>query len=452
MKKSHWTITSVILDALLANAAVVLAFYIRFGFDVPLFNFTAYLKLAPLFTAVLLLSFYVYDLYNVERLLGGWNTFFSILKACTLTVLLLLAGGFLFQAFSFPRSVFVISWVNMVVLLSFFRLYVFSLIKINWPKQNVLIVGNNQASTELIAMLDEHLKWGINVCGVLSSNEKDIGADLNGTKIIGTYAETVDMVRMLKADRIIFTDPAEARFALSELTKHPDVSVKVEIVPEVYEILIGRLEYNNIEDIPLIEVNKGVQKSYLTFWKTGFDLLLALVLTVLLAPLFLIVAIVIKLTSKGPVFYLQERVGKAFKPFKIIKFRTMIADAEKESGPVLAAANDPRTTRAGAVLRKYHIDELPQIYNVLSGQMSFIGPRPERPVFVEQYMKSVSGYGERYRVKPGITGLAQISGYYASDADRKLKFDLMYIYNPSFLLDLKILLRTAKILLSGKEY
>jgi len=167
----------------------------------------------------------------------------------------------------------------------------------------------------------------------------------------------------------------------------------------------------------------------------------------LLVPLFVVVSMLIVILSPGSVFYLQERVGRGGKVFRLIKFRTMIPDAERQSGETYSPENDPRVTSVGAVLRRFRLDELPQLINVLKGDMSFVGPRPERPVFVDKFAAIVLGYHERHKVKPGITGLAQVRGYYDTTAENKLKYDLAYIYNHSFSLDLMILLETIKVVL-----
>jgi sugar transferase (PEP-CTERM system associated) len=219
-----------------------------------------------------------------------------------------------------------------------------------------------------------------------------------------------------------------------------------------YEMLTGKLLVESINPSWLIFSN-GFQKSRMRrFIKRSSDVVLAAVLLIFLSPLFLLAAIAIKLNSPGPVFFSQERVGEGHKVFRVHKFRSMVQDAEKQSGPVWAQENDPRITKTGRVLRRLRIDELPQLWNVLKGEMSFVGPRPERPMFVEELEKLVRYYRERFAVKPGITGWAQVNyGYGASvrDAVEKLNYDLFYIKNMSILMDMMVILRTIKILLFG---
>ena len=219
-----------------------------------------------------------------------------------------------------------------------------------------------------------------------------------------------------------------------------------------YEMLTGKLIVELINPSWLI-FSRGFEKSKVRrVFKRAVDLLLVLLFGLLLGPFLIFMAILIKLESAGPVFFTQDRVGERGRNYMVFKFRSMVQDAEKLSGPVWAQENDPRVTRVGRIMRRLRIDELPQMWNVLKGEMSFVGPRPERDVFVQQLEKVVPYYRERFTVKPGITGWAQVNyGYGASVADaiEKLNYDLFYIKNMSFMMDLLVLLRTVKIVLFG---
>jgi lipopolysaccharide/colanic/teichoic acid biosynthesis glycosyltransferase len=189
---------------------------------------------------------------------------------------------------------------------------------------------------------------------------------------------------------------------------------------------------------------------YYAFLKRLADLLFSSLLLVAAGPL-LLVSIVAMVASAGlPVFFSQERVGRNLKPFRVHKLRTMVKDAEETTGPVIAGENDDRITTAGRFLRRFRIDELPQLINIIKGEMSFVGPRPERPFFVQRYLKEVPGYRERFNVKPGATGLAQVSGSYATTPERKLKYDLIYIYHQNPLMDIQIVTETLRVVLTGR--
>jgi exopolysaccharide biosynthesis polyprenyl glycosylphosphotransferase len=222
------------------------------------------------------------------------------------------------------------------------------------------------------------------------------------------------------------------------------------VVPSPYEILIGRRENLRLHDIPLIEVRHDQSAGEGALVKRAFDVVVALLLLAATLPVMLVVAAAVRVTSSGPVIFRQVRVGQDGRPFVIYKFRTMHAEAEQATGPVLASTNDPRVTTLGRVLRATRLDELPQLWNVLRGDMSFVGPRPERPEFVEQYEAEIQGYRERFKVRPGLTGWAQVNGEYHTSPSTKLKYDLAYMYNRSLWLDLKILSETAKVMLTRR--
>src|SRR3989449_6905389 len=201
---------------------------------------------------------------------------------------------------------------------------------------------------------------------------------------------------------------------------------------------------------PLIEVIREPLAGGASAVKHAFDAGLAAVLILVTLPVMALVALAIRLTSRGPVLFFQERVGKDCRPFTMVKFRTMRVDAERKTGPVLASENDPRITWLGRYLRALRLDELPQLWNVLCGDMSFVGPRPERPEFVRDFERDIQGYAERFRVRPGLTGYAQVNGEYHTSAATKLKYDLAYIYNRSLWLDVRILADTVKVMLTQR--
>ena len=222
------------------------------------------------------------------------------------------------------------------------------------------------------------------------------------------------------------------------------------VVPSPYEILIGRRDRLRLHDIPLIEVVREPPGELSLVGKRVFDFVLAAVLLVILAPLLAAVALTSWFTSGRPVLFRQTRVGRGGRAFTMFKFRTMREDAERATGPVLARENDPRATRLGRWLRTLRLDELPQLWNVSRGDMSFVGPRPERPEFVETFRSGIHGYTERFKMSPGLTGYAQVNGEYHTSPETKLKYDLAYIYNHSLWLDVKILSETAKVILTRR--
>jgi exopolysaccharide biosynthesis polyprenyl glycosylphosphotransferase len=223
-------------------------------------------------------------------------------------------------------------------------------------------------------------------------------------------------------------------------------------VPGFYELLIGKVHRLHVHDIPLVEVLREPTSRPYRHLKRLLDVGFAVLLGAAAAPLAALAALLVRLEDGGPVLYSQERVGEGLRPFCLYKFRTMAPDAESSTGPVLASAEDGRVTRVGRWLRRYRVDELPQLWNVLRGEMSLVGPRPERPFFVERFLAEIPGYAERFKVKPGVTGLAQVRGTYGTSAQNKLRYDLAYVYNQSVGLDLAVLADTVKEVLNSRSH
>lgn len=450
MSRRSWQTVSVLLDIAFINLGIILAFWLRFSGKLPAFNFQAYTNLAGFISLILVGCLYFYDLYKPEKIQGASSIVPAVIKAVSLGLIFTTSLTFFVRLFSFPRLVFFLSWLVLVTLLSSWRVIGAKLLKINWPEQKVLVVGTNELAKQVLEELKNRSAWGYKVVGVVSRKPSYVGRALDGTKVIGVISELVSIIQEKQVDRVIVATPMRQRELLEELGRtQAGQQVKVEVIPDLYEILIGRVDYSLLSDIPLIQLTKDPVPSWIKVSKNFFDRLLAGIFLLLLAPFMLIFALLIKITSPGPVFYKQERVGQGEKPFWLIKFRTMIDNAEAQTGPVLAADDDHRITTIGRFLRRYRLDELPQLFNILKGEMSFVGPRPERPFFVKQFKKSIPGYAERFLLKPGLTGLAQISGSYATTPTNKLKYDLIYLYNQSLFLDLKILLATVKVVLTG---
>ncbi len=445
MSKSRWLVLSVILDALVVNVAIVAAFYVRFGGTLPAFNFQAYSSLAFYITVILLVALYVYGLYEVQRTPNGWEILSSVSQAATLGVMLVVILTFFVGFFSFPRTVFVLAWIFLIALLTGWRIVAARLLKVTWPVQKILVVGDGEIANQLVRELESRAQWGYDVIGVATGN----GSEEPAAPLLGSVEDITRIVRERGVDRIIVTSPTKHREILEDLARSDEAGVQVDVVPELYEIFMGTVD-NLVSDIPLMELTKRPTPDWVLVTKRLIDISLALVLLVIFSPVLLLSAIAIKLTSPGPLLFRQERVGKDERPFEVMKLRTMIAGAEAKTGPVMASESDARVTGVGRFLRRYRIDELPQLVNIMRGDMSFVGPRPERRFFVDQFKEAIPGYRERFRVKPGVTGLAQVSGSYATTAENKLKYDLIYMYHQSLFMDLKILLETVRVMLTGR--
>jgi len=453
MSRGRFIALSLALDALLVNASFVAAFFVRFGGELPPFNFGAYLALWPLLTLIYLGAGYIYGLYEPERTEGSWPLARAVFQAATLGIVLTAAVAFFLgpRFFSFSRLVILVAWAIQLTVLVGWRLAALRLTPIRWPEQRVLIVGTGPTAYELAAELDRRAEWGHRVVGMLSRTGDDTGASAGDARfpVLGTVTDAPQVVRDRGVDRVIIASPAALREVVEDLALNNESEVRVEVIPELYEIFIGTVD-STVSDIPLMELTRPESPGWFRLAKRLLDTALALVLLVALSPVLLLAALGILLTMGWPIVYTQDRTGRDLRPFNVVKFRTMVRDAEQRSGPVLAEEDDPRITPLGRLLRRYRIDELPQVVNILKGDMSFVGPRPERPFFVEQHLAEIPGYRERFRVKPGVTGLAQVSGSYATTPERKLKYDLIYLYHQSLLMDVQILVETVRVVLTGR--
>lgn len=305
-----------------------------------------------------------------------------------------------------------------------------------------LIVGAGTVGQALATSLEAHGR-----CTVVGFVDDDPALQAAPWQVLGTRENTAELVRRYGVDEVIlaYAPTWQQRMAEELLASHPGLTVRV--VPSPYEAMMktGAVEsFGDIAVVQLIQRGSGFRDTA----KRTFDLLTAVVGLVLFAPLMALAALLIRLSSPGPVIFRQERVGRGGVPFTLYKFRTMVPDAERQTGPVLAAGkDDERLTGVGRWLRLFRLDELPQLWNVLRGDMSLVGPRPERPHFVGEFARRTPSYSLRHRVRPGITGLAQVYGGYHTDARDKLRFDLIYVSHQSLWLDLCILARTLLVVL-----
>jgi exopolysaccharide biosynthesis polyprenyl glycosylphosphotransferase len=456
VSRTRFVALSLLLDALFVNASIIAAFFLRFGGQLPAFNFGAYAALWPLLTVAYLASGYVYGLYEPERTEDTWAVVRAVLFAATLGTILTTAIAFFAgpRFFSFSRLAILIAWVLEILTLIGWRLAVLKLTPIKWPEQRVLVVGTDALACDVAAEFTKRSSWGYKVVGLVSQGgvrgeSAGASAQICGFPVLGDAANVTDLIRTHAIHRIIIASPVSLREIVEDMAISDEMDVRVDVIPELYEIFIGSVDAV-VGDIPLMMLTRPAVPGWYSAVKRFIDIAGALVLLVLLSPVLLLAAIAVVVSSGAPVFFAQERSGRDLKPFNVLKFRTMVRDAEKLTGPVLATEDDPRVTRVGRFLRRFRIDELPQLANILLGEMSFVGPRPERPFFVEQFIAEIPGYRERFRVKPGVTGMAQVNGSYATTPERKLKYDLIYIYHQNLLMDLQIVFETLRVVLTGK--
>ena len=439
-------------DVLAACLAYLLAFLLRVVVPLPLtqgylpsFRFAEVRHHWLAMIATQVAALYFLGLYEAHALSRPRDHVGAVVAAAVLQALVLIAVYFFAQDLAFPRSIFLVYATLDAALLAAWRLGSRSLMG-SYPRRRVLVVGTNEAAAEVIDTLRVHNWLGMDIVGAVGSDGTGAGG-VRGVPLLGLRDELPVLCRKHEVDEVIIaSDPVWQDDLLDALARSEGTRARICVVPSPYEILIGRTEHLRLHDIPLIEVIREPVMGGANGAKRAFDAGLAAVLLVATFPVMLIVGLAVGVTSRGPVLFRQERVGKDRRRFTMIKFRTMQVDAEAGTGPVLASENDPRVTRLGRLLRATRLDELPQLWNVLRGDMSFVGPRPERPEFARDFERTIHGYAERFRVRPGVTGYAQVNGEYHTSAATKLKYDLAYIYNRSLWLDLKILAETVKVI------
>jgi len=454
-----------VVDLFLGLLAYFGAWVVRVSFSLPFttdllpqerWNIVSHPWVALILSQLFLL--FILGMYDDIRALRYREILGLVSMACLMQVAVI-TSTFYFAEQPFPRSVILIFDLFNFILICGWRAYVKS--RLGARIRRALIVGHRVGATREILNGIEQSPWmGIRVVGLvvntgggLKSSSHTAEANFAGYPVLGNLEDLPDIVDREQVEEILFaSEPSWRDQVLSSLGRIQDArKLRIAILPSVYDMVIGKLRHINIHDTPLIEVKQNPNEPFERFMKRTFDLIGSALALVLLSPILLIVSLAIKVFTSGPVFYRQQRVGRDRKTFLLFKFRTMVPDAEKHTGATYSTPDDPRVTSVGRILRRTKLDELPQLLNVLVGDMSFVGPRPERPEFVREFLKGVDGYGERLKVKPGITGLAQVRGYYHTKAENKLKYDLAYIYNYSFSLDILILLETLKVLLTRRE-
>jgi len=394
-------------------------------------------------------ALYFFGLYEVRALTSPREYLGPLLAAPVVQSLVLVAIYFFAQDLTFPRSIFVVLTVLNGAAMVGWRIGSRSLLG-SYPRRRVLVVGTNTAAAEVVDTIRVQSWLGMDVVGMVGSDgTRPTG--LTDVPVLGVREELPVLCQRHEVDDVIIaSDLGWQDRLLDDLSRWRGPRARISVVPSPYEVSIGRPGHLRLHDIPLIEVVTDPLAGAASGVKRVFDLVVGIPLFVLALPVMLVVAALVRVSSPGPVLYTQERVGKDGRNFTMVKFRTMRADAERATGPVLAAENDPRVTFLGRFLRATRLDELPQLWNLLCGDMSFVGPRPERPEFVAQYVQDIQGYGERFRVRPGLTGYAQVNGEYHTSPTTKLKYDLAYIHNHSLWLDLKIMSETVKVILTRR--
>jgi len=448
----------VIADTTLLIVSALLATYIRFGSESleALFNQHGLLKLAMV-TIFIQLAFYLFDLYDLPATRKYSRVIINIIIALGVATAFLAILFYAAPALQLGRGVFLVDAALTVAIIPVWRLVVaWSAGLSQWNvRERVLILGSGDQAIELARATLERRGSGFHVVGFVDNKPELIGKSLINPTVIGLTQEIGSLVERHQVDRIVVAvQDRRGKFPTEELLNLSlSGRVAVEESARYYERLTGKIASEMLRPSWLIFSRGSRFSDFEHHVRRVINVGVSLVGFVLSLPIMLLTALAIKLDSRGPIFYVQERVGKQGRTFKIIKFRSMQVGAEAKSGPMWAEEADPRVTRVGRIIRKLRIDELPQFINVIRGDMNFVGPRPERPVFVDRLSAIVAYYSQRHVVKPGLTGWAQIKYPYGAsveDAVEKLRYDLYYIKNQSLLLDAFIMFETIKIIIFGR--
>ncbi|MEW6447514.1 MAG: sugar transferase [Bacillota bacterium] len=416
-------------DVVVLNLTLVLVFYLRFSGALPAANFDALVSTLPWASVVALLLFAGLGLY--ERNLGGFVPVMRALIPAIIGVSLATAAiAFWVRGFAFPRSVLVLGAFAQFGGVLAWRGVCWHLDRWFHGRRGLLVVG----AAETVRPLLEKLL--------------DLPQRLFFVRAVIDPQDAAFKTELAAADGVVVGPGVPPAAKAAVVAACLEAGRDVYVVPELYEVMLTGAKVIELEDLPVLRVEDIRMSIVQAAVKRAVDIGVTSVILLVAGPLLILIALLVRLSSPGPVFYLQERVGLRGRLFRLLKFRTMVDNAEKDTGPVLAQANDPRITRLGRILRATRLDELPQLFNVLIGEMSLVGPRPERPVFVDEYTRAHPAYHYRHLVKPGLTGMAQVYGRYTTSPEDKLRYDLYYIRNYSLLLDLKILLRTVPVALT----
>lgn len=418
----------------------------------------------PLVYCCWLVLFIFSGMYRAEQSLSRLDEAMAVIKVVTMgTFLILIATFDLDNGFSFTRFLLGSYWLSMVCFVAAGRVVLRSLqrrlLQAGIGRLPTLIVGTDERGERLLHDLRSRPVCAHDIVGFVSARCDDERTIIEKVPVLGSVEQLQEIVRERDAKAVLIALRSNSHEEILKIIESvEDPQILFSITPDLYDIVTGHVRTNQIYGVPLMQLKPQLLAPWQQVVKRLIDVTVALVVLLGLSPVWLITAVVIKLTSPGPVLFRQERVGRGGRVFMMYKFRSMRVDAEKKTGPVWVRDDDPRVTVIGRLLRALHLDEIPQCVNFLTGDMSLIGPRPERPFFVDQFARKIPFYMRRFNVKPGLLGWAQSkhefdlnSKDFHGIARERLEYDLYYIENVSLTLDIKIMMRTIWFVTAGKS-
>ena len=441
-------------DLLIVNGSIFLSAILRLGLNAG----WDYIQSNPwsfiLTGWIYIITFFSMELYDIRKDFKSIGNVMAITLASTSAFVITTLLFYMNWSLRIGRGVFILNGILIILFIIGWRILYSYLLEQPIFKRNVLIIGAGWAGKTISQEINRSQKSGLRMVGFIDDDPLKKGKLIDGVPVLGDRYTIDKVIRKNDIDLIVAAITHEKHADLIKaLINCSWKGVDIIDMPAIYEQLTGKIPFKHINNMWMLHIAIGKPKLYSRLIKPILEAISALILFILLIPVMVVIAIVIKCDSRGRIFYTQERVGKDGRKFTIMKFRTMVENAESLTGAVYAADNDPRITKIGRFLRKWRLDEIPQLVNVIKGDMGLIGPRPEREIFIREFEEKIPFYTQRLLVRPGLTGWAQVKFPYASSIEQteeKLQYDLYYIKNMSFILDFVVFLKTIRVVLFGK--
>lgn len=443
----------VLIDLLVTIGAYFLAYWLKFKSGLISYNISlpirSYLLVLYFVAPVYMLLYYFFDMYNSKRLSGRKRELFNIVKANTVGLVLIIVVLYIVNQPNYSREMFFIFWcLNIFILTGYrnlLRMFLRYIRKRGYNLKYVLLVGYSKSAESYINRIRLNPQWGYVIRGILDDHI-EAGTMYKGIKVLGKIDNLMVILPENKLDEIAITLSLSEYGHLEKIVDMCEKSgVHTKFIPDYTGIIPNRPYTEDIQGLPVINIRRvPLSNGLYAAAKRFVDIVGSICAIIIFSPAMIISAIAVKCTSKGPIIYSQERVGLHNKTYKMYKFRTMYVQDEQEEKGMWTTKDDPRVTKVGRFLRKTSLDELPQLFNIFVGQMSMVGPRPERPEFVEKFKEEIPRYMVKHQVRPGLTGWAQVHGLRGDTSiEKRIEYDLYYIENWTMGLDLKILFMTV---------
>lgn len=458
-------VITILSDMISVILSFVISYYLRFyspltkifPFEGGIPPLSGYMKLCFMVIPIWILIFQSRKMYRPRRVVFIFDEFFLISRLVTFGIIFSFGLIFFYRVFPYSRLVFVLIWAVSVILITLGRYCVLKIEKNLYNRGKALdytlIAGNNETALDIYENFLNHPYAGFKITGYIQEDDFSGEDYLKGKNKLGSFSDIVDVIKNHRVRTVLVSIPSKEHDKLYELMRRCEgENVDFLLVPDFLEMITSSVRVQEIDGIPFLKIKSIPMNVWNSIIKRLFDMIFASAFLLVSSPLLILIAVIIKLTSKGKVFYKQERVSLEGRKFLMIKFRSMVEGAESNTGAVFASKHDDRVSPVGKILRKYSLDELPQFINVLKGDMSIVGPRPEREHFINIMKLKIPKYLERHRVKCGITGWAQVNGLRGKDTslEKRIEYDIYYIENWSVIFDLKIIIKTIREMFFSK--